>query len=274
MLIIDEVVMIATYILTLPNADNNYYIGSTEDFDKRFNEHIRYLNKKTHHNKAFQAAWDKSPGLVMIETEEHETLTLARIREQELIQERIDDPKMMNIGLHTNGGDNLTRHPERERIIKQIKETIDALVAGMTDEERKLRFARYGDKNGMYGRKHSDESRQQMSKSRRGKYTGVNSSRWNQTVSDETKAKLSAIASRRTGNKNSFYGKVHSEETKRRIATAKAGNIPANARPVSIDGVIYNSATEAGRVLQIPTVTILFRIKSKNPKFVAYAFAK
>ena len=40
--------------------------------------------------------------------------------------------------------------------------------------------------------------------------------------SEETKQKLSQIASQRTGEKNSFYGKQHSAETKAKIGSANA----------------------------------------------------
>lgn len=266
--------MIATYTLTLLNADNVYYIGSTEDMWKRFNEHIRFLNSNVHHNKAFQKAWDKSQGVVEIITEEYETLALARLREQELIRKNIDDPKMLNIGLSAIGGDNLTRHPERDRIIQQITDTINAMIAGLTDEERKQRWARYGDDNGMFGKNHTEEARLKMSISRKGKYTGENSSRWGIPMSEEAKQKLSIKASEKTGEKNPFFGKVHRDDTKKRISLAKLGSIPSNASPVIINGVTYVSVTEAGRQLGIPTATVLYRIKSNNPKFVTYAFTE
>lgn len=41
--------------------------------------------------------------------------------------------------------------------------------------------------------------------------------------SGESKRKLSAIAKQRTGNKNPFFGKAHSEESKQKISYAKTG---------------------------------------------------
>lgn len=95
-------------------------------------------------------------------------------------------------------------------------------------------------------------------------------------ASDETKAKMSAarkggkmpprtqehidkLAAIRTGSK-------HSEEAKAAIRA----NAPA-AKAVSIDGVIYPSASEASRILGISHKTIRKRIKSTKHKTWLYA---
>jgi hypothetical protein len=53
-----------------------------------------------------------------------------------------------------------------------------------------------------------------------------------------------------------------------------SGNIPTNAFEIMIDDEIYISITEASRQLNIPTPTILWRLKSKNPKFYNYKYTK
>ena len=64
------------------------------------------------------------------------------------------------------------------------------------------------------------------------------------------KAKESEYAKQRTGSKNSFYGKHHTEETKRKISLANKNRIPTNAYKVKIDGIIYDSLTEVSAYLQ------------------------
>lgn len=88
----------------------------------------------------------------------------------------------------------------------------------------------------------------------------------------EMKENLSKVASTRTGEKNPFYGREHSEETKKKIALANKGKKPTNQRPVVIGGVEYPSATEASRQLNVVPATILHRIKSKNPKYDRYFY--
>lgn len=57
-------------------------------------------------------------------------------------------------------------------------------------------FGCFGEKNGMYGKTHSDETRQKISNSRKNKLVGVD---------------------------NPFYGKTHSEETKKKISDKHKG---------------------------------------------------
>lgn len=68
----------------------------------------------------------------------------------------------------------------------------------------------------------------------------------------------------RIGNKNSFYGKHHSEETKSQLKNAMLGKKPVNTKRVKIDDVVYESLTDASRNLNVVPATILYRIRSKN----------
>ena len=60
------------------------------------------------------------------------------------------------------------------------------------------------------------------------------------------------------------YKKIYYEKNK--------GRLPPNTIKISIDGNIYISITEAARQLNKPTPTILWRLKSKNPKFNGYKY--
>jgi len=74
----------------------------------------------------------------------------------------------------------------------------------ISDETKaKLSEACAGEKNGFYGKKHSKETKEKLSKSRKGS-----------KFSEEVKAKMSES---RSGKNNSFYGKKHSEETKAKM---------------------------------------------------------
>jgi len=61
-------------------------------------------------------------------------------------------------------------------------------------------------------------------------------------------------------------------ETIQKIKEKSKGRLPPNTIKISIDGNIYISITEASRQLSIPTPTILWRIKSNNPKFDNYKY--
>lgn len=138
----------------------------------------------------------------------------------------------------------------------------------MKKEKKSLMFK--GDKNPMYGKHHSKEALEKIRQANLGRIP-YNKNKSLEECFGEEKAKMikvkeSEYAKQRTGSKNSFYGNHHTEETKRKISLANKNRIPTNAYKVKIDGIIYNSLTEASRQLKINLSTVLYRIRSKNFK--------
>jgi len=137
----------------------------------------------------------------------------------------------------------------------------------MTPEERRQKYGKFGERNGMYRKTHTKEARQIFSELHKG-----NSYRKGKKATEETRQKMSENAKLKIGEKNGFFGKHHSEETIQKIKEKSKGRLPPNIMKISIDENIYISMTEASRQLNIPTPTILWRIKSKNPKFDSYKY--
>ena len=101
-----------------------------------------------------------------------------------------------------------------------------------------------GEKNGMYGKKHSEESKQKQREASLGKHH-----------SEETRLKMSES---HTGERNSMYGKSHSDKTKQKISDSNKGVNNAKAKKVnqySLDGVLiktWDYIKQATKILGIP----------------------
>jgi group I intron endonuclease len=101
-----------------------------------------------------------------------------------------------------------------------------------------------GEKNGMFGKKHTEEAKQKQKEASLGKHH-----------SDETRRKMSES---KTGENNRMYGKNHSDETKKKISDALKNENHPNARKVnqySLDGVLiktWDYMKQATKTLGIP----------------------
>ena len=92
----------------------------------------------------------------------------------------------------------MTHHPNKEQIIERMKKTQKEQISKMTKEERQEKWGQLGEKNGMYGRTHTDEVKQIFSNLHKG-----NTYNLGRKASQETKDKLSkARKGKNTINKN------------------------------------------------------------------------
>ena len=74
---------------------------------------------------------------------------------------------------------------------------------------------------------------------------------------------LSKCASEKIGERNPFYGKHHSEETKKKISEARKGSVPPNAKKVEYNGTIYESAGVCARELNMSQMTVCYRCRKE-----------
>ena len=251
------------------SLSGRYYIGYSTNIERRFTSHRRKLKQNCHDNIFLQRAYNldgedkfKYDIIHVCDTEGE----AKEIELQYLTDLSIRD-KLYNLNYNNSGGDLLTHHPNKEAIREKIIETHKANLSKMTPEERSIKYGKCGERNGMYGKTHTEENRKKFSEIHKG-----NQYCKGKIVSNETRQKMSENAKLKIGEKNPFFGKHHSEETKRKIGQAKIGNIPTNAIEIMIDDEIYVSITEAARQLNMPAPTILWRLKSKNPKFNNYKY--
>lgn len=259
-----------TYILTLSNSPV-FYIGSTSDIKKRILHHRKCLKQGIHHNQNLQTAWTQSKSNdIKIGIMFSGDLQQARERETYEIRDHFGNPNMANIGVQAIGGDNFTRHPSLKRLNEEKKVSMRKYFDNLSEEKREqLRERNRGVKNPMYGKNHTSEVKERISKHHLGHSYNKGCKQ-----SLETIRKISERQKLRIGPKNSFYGKKHSLETRKILRQMFIGKKPVNRNIVKIDSVEYESQADAAKALGVSTGTITFRIRSKNPKFRNYEVIK
>lgn len=76
----------------------------------------------------------------------------------------------------------------------------------------------------------------------------------------------------KNGKNNPFYGKTHSEETRKILSEKRKGKKPSNIKKVLIEGKIYEGLNEASIQTGIKGTTIWHRIHSNNKKYENYKY--
>lgn len=256
---------IASYVLIEPYT-GKYYFGSSANVEVRIDRHFRELRNGQHHCVPLQELWDQFRHLETI-IYPAETREEAYGWEEAYLEVNRYDDRLLNVGMGVRGGDNLTRNPHRRAIIEKISESLQVRMKELTAQERLDRYSKPGSLNGMYGRTHS-EAVKQASRERflNNPPTGGG------PPSAEARARISYLASLRTGDRNSFYGKRHSDVTKAKLSERMKGNLPTNAMTVEVNGRVYTSIRAAcdGENLSYPTMAK--RIASTDPEYAGYKY--
>jgi len=231
-------------------ASGKVYVGSTSNTYYRRKAHLNHLTCGTHPNRHLQNAYNLNKELKL-----RFVLTDTREEAYEIEQRMIDE--YMNKGILFNVAKDV-RYSGVE--FKHKPETIELL--------RKLST----------GRKLSDEAKRKIGLASKGRSVGLKRSPETIAKMQEaqrrqpspTKEKLDQLkrmalisAQRRLGNKlaeNTIQKcKLHGQRT---------------AKHVEIDGVTYNSITEASKVLKVERSVIRNRIASNTPKFQNWKYAE
>ncbi len=284
---------------TTNQVNGKIYIGQ----DKYNNPNYLGSGKILH--SAFQKYGIENFKKEIIETCESVEL----LNEREIYWIRFYDSTDRNIGyniaLGGQGGDTISNHPNKDEIGKRhsnwMKENNPTRGRKKREEEiQKFKdsyIGKYlGENNPNFGSKREDSTKEKMSEARK---------QWHKNLSEEERLEIGKKIS--TSNKgkegywlgktndkhskwmkenNPFKGKTHtdevkqkiseanrkpkSEETKRKLSEANKGKKPGNIVKVEIEGIIYESLTEASNKTGINLSTLRNRIKSKNVKFLNY----
>jgi group I intron endonuclease len=242
--------MIGVYRI-VNTANGDAYYGSSKDVDKRLIRHRNELQNNKHHNSHLQRAWDKY-GNENFTFELVEECTFDLLLQTE--QHYLDKNPAYNIGLKASGGDNLSKNPDKIDIIERIRTTVKLTFDSMTAEEKKFKFSRPQELNPNW---------------RNG--SSVKYCKCGKEIAPINKTCRECRD--RNKEKNPFYEKTHTKEAKDKIAAQRIGKyFGEQNKPIIIDGVKYRSASYASTILNIPMVTIRWRVLSLNKKFAGYQY--
>ena len=124
------------------------------------------------------------------------------------------------------------------------------------ETKQKMSEARSGEKNAMFGKHLSDETKRKLREANKGKP----SNKKGIPLSEETRRKISENHCDCSGEKGPFYGKHHSEESKRKMSLAKKGK-PAHNKgvPMSEEQKKKLSLAKSKRVIQLSLTGVLIR---------------
>ena len=245
------------YIYIITNINNGkFYIGSTLNIEKRFKEHFNRLQNKNHINKYLQNSFNKH-GIESFKFEYYKSKHDDRIEEQQLLDKHYDSGNLYNISKNACGGDNISYHPDRDLIVFKISNKVRERYSKMSKDDimkihSKPLNSNYNWKGGI----------------------SINHCSCGKKIAQGAlKCRECMIHYERSGDKNPFYGKKHSDESKKKISESQLGIPNKNCRKkISINGVVYDSCSIAAKSLGVSAGTITHRSKSKNEKYKDYIY--
>lgn len=253
------------YILSLTRT-GVFYVGSTSNIQKRLHRHLSALSKRIHYNVNLQNAWSGTEDIQM-STFEFETREAAYDFEDSLIKQFRESARQHLMANINNGaliGDLLKYHPTRSDIIERRTNSQRELFDSMSPEERKKRFGKPGVRNGMFGKTHTVEVRNRLSRMMQG-HTHNKGIKLKPAHVEQIRAR----AKLRIGAKNTFYGKHHSEATKEILRRKCLHDNHPDRIAISVGGIVFRSCADAARHFKISNGLVTYRLKSaKYPEWV------
>lgn len=215
--------MYCLYIIT-NRINNRKYIGITVDFQKRSKRHLRELRENRHHSIFLQRAFNKYGE----ENFDFEILfdDLSKDKAEWLEEFYLNEHynNVYNVSKKSSGGDLISYHPELDKIKKKHSENGNAWWDSLTEEEKKAHGDKSrGENNGMYGRKHKEESKKKMSENSKG---------W--SPSEETRKRMSLAQKKRYENNPEFKSFL-SEVNKKRYENPEERQKTAEATKRAFD---------------------------------------
>lgn len=236
-----------TGIYTINNVTNSkQYVGSSLDIKKRWKRHLKDLRKGIHHNCKLQLEFTEMG-------EDHFRLGIVELCTSNLKEK--EDSWIESLDSKANGynigdavfGDTLTYHPDRFARIARMTETQKANIAEMSETERKELWGKVGQENPNFNEDLVHDC------------TKCGKSLSSSTI--HRRGETCGECRVRSGEKNPFFGKNHSEETKEKLRSARLGKRSMSHR-VNAEGMLFEACVDCAKHFGISNGLVSYRIKS------------
>ena len=219
-------------------VDGKVYIGQSNDVKRRWKEHKRYMTRNDKKQLPLYKAMVK--------------YGIENFSFKVLIECSVDDMNELEM-FYIEAYDSFIK--------SENSKGYNTTLGG----EGTRGFGLSGVKNPMYGKHHSVETRQKISKVRKEKYSGENHPMYGTHRSEETKQKLrdSWTDERKeyhrsmiSGNKNPRYGKHRTEEEKKKISLKLSGGGNPNSKKVICEDKIFLCVKECAEYYGLARKTV------------------
>ena len=218
-----------TYCVYIHTNKINYkrYVGQTcQKPEKRWNGGKGYKNCTHFYNAIQKYGWDGF---------DHEVISSNLTKEEadkfEQLLITILDSTNLSKGYNLQNGGSNGRPSEASKInIKNAAKETHQRPEWRKNQSDAHIGLQTGNKNPMYGKKHTDEAKRKQREANLGKHP-----------TEETRKKMSES---RIGEKNIMFGKQHSDETKKKISDANKNENNPRAKKVNqytIDGMLIKT---------------------------------
>lgn len=240
-------------------VNNKIYIGSAVNLDRRWKRHLNELKNNYHANIILQNAFNKH-GLESFNFEIIEIVDdVCKLFERE--QYYLDTLKPFgkygfNIKTIAQGGGDFENHPNKNEIYKKISKSKREQKNVVSDEHK----AYLSKKLSEYYLTHPNPNKNKTLE----EIHGIEKAK-------EIKEKISKNNKTKSGEKNHWFGKSHTNQVKDKISKAHKGKYFGTQNiEIIIDGETYFSYGEAGKKLNTFPATIRARCLSTNVKYSNY----